>query len=208
MRRKSHWHWNLIPDRSAALLALCAVFLLGSAIGCAAAGILGTQQKAVLLAELHACLSTSGREHDATQFFDVLWRLLGAPTAVILFGFSAFGVIAVPAAFFVRGFLSTYAISVFYRLLGAEGLLAGGILFVVSALFWLPAFLELGMQGLLGACALMRRLRGDFRAVLPFNKVYFIRCGICAVALCVGAAAEYFIVPWLLQAASGILSIS
>ena len=188
--------------RTAAVWVLFALFLLGGAAGCLAAGAVSGGSGEALLNELRACLTLPD---GGAGYFDALWQAARAPLAVFLLGFTAFGVVAIPAVFFARGFLLSYAIAVCYRFLGLGGLPAALVLFALGAPVWLPVMLRLGEQGMSGSASVLRRLRGDAREPLRLGHSYFLRFGVCAVALCLCAAAERAFIPILLRAVSGVL---
>jgi len=95
-------------------------------------------------------------------------------------------------------------VTIFYRLLGLNGLVPGFFLFGFSALIWMPVLFQLGVQGLLSSYGLLRRAMGDSRYPLCCDGRFLISCGICAVALCASAMMECCVVPALLQHVTGM----
>lgn len=201
MRGKKKWSVDLLSGDGAAAALLCVLFLLGSLLGCIAAGAVDPGHGSLLSGQLNACLSA-----DGLRFSRVLWQTMRFPLAVAVFGFTAFGVAGLPLLFLARGFLACYATSLFYRFLGFPGLAAALVLFGVSALIWLPACLRLGSQGMVSAYGLLRRAFGDGRYPLRLNGAYFVRGGVCAALLCVCAAVECFLVPLLLHSAAALIA--
>lgn len=198
-RRK--WKVDLLSGRSAALVVLSGLFLLGSAAGCIAAGLVRDDDGA-LLSYINGWLASDA----GGAFWPLLWETVRIPLVVLLLGFTPIGVAGIPAVFAVRGFLLCYAVSVFYRMLGFGGLLAAFVLFGLSALFWLPALLQLGTRGMLGSYGMFRRAAGEGRYPLCYNGSYLLSCAACVGLLGLGAMVEYWSVPTLLQMISGIFS--
>ena len=58
-------------------------------------------------------------------------------------------------------------------------------------------------QGLLAARVLAGRVWGDGKTPPPYGKLYFFRCGACAVALCVSLLLDCFVVPGLVSSLAG-----
>lgn len=204
MGRRKKWKVDLLSGQAAALILLSALFLIGSAIGCVAAGLIRDPSGA-LLDYVRGCLELLSQDGVMPQFFSVLWETARFPVVTVLLGFTALGVAGLPVLFAVRGFLLCYAVSVFYRILGLPGLVSGFILFGFSALIWMPVFFHLGGRGLLGSYGLLRRAMGDGHYPLRYNGGFLISCGVCAAALCLCAMLECLAVPILLQRVSGML---
>ena len=203
MATRKKWKVNLISGRAAALLLLCVFFACGGVVGCVCAGAI-TDPGNTLLEYVCGYLDLAATGAMTRSFWGVLWRTVRVPLAGLLLGFTPFGVLALPILFAVRGFFLCYAVSAFYRLMGFVGLLTGFVLFGLSALLWLPAFLWLGCQGLNQAYAFLRRVMGDGRYPLCMESGFFLRCGLCAAVLVLCAVVEYMAVPALLQQIVGI----
>lgn len=201
MRGRKKWNVDLLSGDGAAAALLFVLFLLGSILGCVAAGMVDPGHGPALLRQVRGCLAAEG-----LRFSRVLWQTVRFPLAVIVFGFTAFGVAGLPLLFLARGFLACYAASLFYRFLGFPGMAFAFVLFGLGALIWLPACLHLGAQGMVSAYGLLRRAFGDGRYPLHLRGAYFIRSGVCAALLCVCAAAECFLVPLLLQSAAALVA--
>lgn len=202
MGRRKKWNVDLLSGRTAALILLSVLFLIGGIAGCFFAGLIRDTGD-VLADYLWGCLDQLSQSGISGRFLSVLWEIVRFPLLTVLLSFTALGVVGLPFLFAVRGFLLCYAISVFYRLFGAEGLILALVLFGLSAFIWLPVLLLLGRQGWLGAYGLLRRAMGDGRCPLGYNGRYFTCCGLCAAALCLCAGMEYLAVPILLQRITG-----
>lgn len=198
MGRRKKWKVDLLSGRAAGLVLLGVLFLIGSVIGCICAGCID-ESADTLVSYVRGFLQALMQGQNGGRFLPVLWEVSKVPLAAFLLGLTALGVVGLPVLFVYRGFLLSYAVSAFYRLLGLKGLLAAFFLFGLSALVWLPVLFRLGMQGVLGAYGLLRRTMGDGRYPLRYDAGYLIGCGICAAALCLCAALECLVVPVLLQ---------
>jgi len=203
MGRRKKWKVDLLSGQAAALILLSFLFLAGSVAGCIAARLIRDPSGA-LLDYMQGYLGLLAHGGITFRFVHVLWETVRFPLVVALFGFTALGVVGLPALFAMRGFLLCYAVSAFYRMLGPSGLVPGFFLFGLSALIWMPVLFQLGVQGLLGAYGLLRRAMGDGRYPLRYNGGFLACCGICAVALCVCAMLEYLVIPILLQQITGM----
>jgi len=203
MGRRKKWKVDLLSGQAAALILLSGLFLAGSVVGCVAAGRMADPTGA-LLTYVRGYLELLAQNGLSTRFWSVLRETVRFPLAAFLLGLTALGVAGLPVLFAVRGFLLSYAVCVFYRLLGLTGLVSGFVLFGLSALIWMPVLFQLGVQGLLGSYGLLRRAMGDGRYPLRYDGGYLARCGICAAALGLCAVVEYFAVPSLLTGIAGV----
>jgi len=191
------------PSQAAvAAWILGAAFLAGGVAGCLAAGWMddaGVQALSGYLTSYFHCVS---EETPAPGFWSAVWEQFRFPLAAFILGFTAIGVVGLPALFGVRGFLFSFSAACFYRLLGSQGLLCAFCLFGLPAVLWAPALFVLGSQGMLGAYGMLRRGLGEGDWPLPYGPDYFLRCSLCGgvVALCV--ALELFVLPDLLSAAA------
>lgn len=203
MGRRKKWKVDLLSGQAAALMLLSGLFLAGSVFGCVAAGRIADPAGA-LLTYVRGYLELLAQDGLTPRFWSVLWEMVRFPLAAFLLGFTALGIVGLPALFAVRGFLLSYAICVFYRLLGPAGLVSGFVLFGLSALVWMPVLFQLGVQGVLGSYGLLRRAMGDGRYPLRYDGGYLTRCGMCAAALGLCAVMECLAVPALLKGIAGM----
>lgn len=204
MGRRKKWKVDLLSGRAAALCLLSVLFFAGSVAGCVAAGVI-RDDGGVLAEYLHNYLNALQQDGALIRAFPVLWQVIRFPLAVFLLGLTALGVAAIPVLFAVRGFALSYAVSALFRILGVQGLLLAFVLFGVSALLWMPALFELGVQGLLGSYGLFRRIGGDSRYPLCYGGRFFARSGVCAIVLGLCAGTEYVVVPLFLRMIAGVL---
>ncbi len=203
MARRKKWKVDLLSGRSAALLLLAGLFLIGSVAGCVAAGLI-RDTGGDLLGYVQGYLALAAEEGVSDHFLSVLWQTVRVPLLVVVLSFTALGVVGLPALFAVKGFVLCYAVAAFYRLLGPVGLVPGFVLFGLSALVWLPVLFGLGGQGLLSAYGLLRRAMGEVRYPLGYDGGFLVRCGVCAAALCLCVGIEYLAVPALLRVIAGV----
>ena len=204
MGRRKKWKVDLLSGRMAALCLLSVLFFAGSVAGCIAAGAI-RDDGGVLTEYLHNYLNALERDGTLIRLFSVLWQTVRFPLAVFLLGLTALGIMVLPVLFAVRGFAFSYAVSALFRIMGAQGLLLAFVLFGVSAVLWMPALFELGVQGLLGSYGLFRRVGGDGRYPLCYGGKFFVRSGVCAAILGLCAGAECFVIPLLLRMIAGVL---
>lgn len=205
MARRKKWRVDLLNGRSAAVVLLAGLFALGGVAGCVSAGLIH-DPGGDLLNYVRGYLALAAEDRASTYFLNVFWQLVRVPVLTLILGLTALGVVGIPMLFAAKGFALCYAVSAFYRLLGPVGLAPAFVLFGLSALVWLPAFLGLGGQGVLSSYGLLRRAMGDGRYPLGYDGRFLVRCGICAAALCLCVGIEYLAVPALLQEIAGVFS--
>ena len=203
MAGRKKWKLGLFSGRAAAAGLLAGLFALGSVIGCVSAGLI-RDPVGELTDYVRGYVALAAVDGLSPNLLRVLWQTVRIPLLTVVLGFTALGVLGIPLLFAVRGFALSYAVAAFYRVLGPAGLVPGLVLFGLSALFWLPVLFELGGQGVLGAYGLLRRAMGDGRYPLGYNGGFLVRCGICAVALCLCVGIECLVVPTLLHKIAGI----
>ena len=130
-----------------------------------------------------------------TTLFSVLWDCIRWPLAIVLFGFTSVGVIAIPVLMTVRGFLLSYSAASFGVLLGKNGVAAAGVLFAVTAVLVLPVLFMLGCEALRSACM---RLPGAVGSAEKHCRLEILLPG--AGVLFIAAALQWTIMPKLLSA--------
>lgn len=186
-------------------LALC--FGGGVAAGCFFAGLLGETVQTGLSDYLNGCF-TGFRDGNVVlpSLLSTLWELCRWPLLVFLFGFTALGVLGVPAVFLARGFLMSYAVSVLVRLFGGAGFLAALVLFGLSGVFVLPALFILGSDALRRAAALAGSPTGEGRRVFSLREGQLVRVCSCCGLLVTGTLVQLWLAPVLLQAVAELLA--
>ena len=127
---------------------------------------------------------------------------------VLLLGFSAVGLVGIPAVFGVRGFLLGFSIGSFVRFYGGAGGLLAALVFGVSGCVAVPVLFVLGVQSLLAARTLALRMVEERRRLLPYGRRYWLCCGVCAGGLAVCVLLEWAAVPSLVMGAARLLRLS
>ena len=206
MRRAVVGIWDLpLAGETPALAVLSVSFFLGGIAGCLlAAGVDGGGSES--LASYLGGFLTLVRTNGVTPppILPLLWEVLRWPLLTVLLGFTALGVVGLPILFMARGFLLSFAIASFSCMFGTSGSLMSAAVFGVSGLFSIPALFILGVQGFVIARGFAGRGPGDGGRRAPLGKACFLRCGLCAGALCVCILLEYFAVPALLSGMAGL----
>lgn len=118
------------------------------------------------------------------------------PVLALLFGFTAAGVVLLPAAAFYQGFALSFAVCVFLRVVPEGGLLMALPLFGLRCAITLPCFF------FLAGCSLKRcgrKVLGGRQKDGPVRGMAW-RCALCCVVLLMGALFEYLCLPPMLSA--------
>ena len=202
--------WD-VPESGvlSALAVISACFLAGGLAGCALAGYVGGEGLESLSVYLNAFLQAAGAGEAQPPFLGALvWSSLRWPLLALLLGFTALGLLGLPALFAVRGFLLGFSIASFVRLFGQSGCLLAVLVFGIPGAAAVPALFVLGVQGFLAARILAGRFWGDGKRPVPYGKRYFLRCGMCVAALCVCILLEYLAVPALVESMADALALS
>lgn len=206
MRRAVGGAWSVPEERIwPALIIVSVSFLLGGLAGCLLSTFVGGAGQESLRSYLESFLSTAQNGTIAPALAVQLWDILRWPVLALLLGFTALGVLGLPALFAVRGFLLAFSISAFVRVFGSAGCLLAFLIFGVGGGFSVPALFVLGVQGLGAARTLASRFLGEGKAPSPYGRAYFLRCGGCAAALVVCVCLERFAVPALVSGAAGMI---
>lgn len=182
------------------LLLLLICFLSGALVGFAMAYF--GEHSDDLGAYLQDYLSLAARGDLDLSFISVFWDCIRWPVFVIAFGFTALGVLAIPAVLLVRGFLLSYTATCFAVLLGWSGLAAAAVLLAAAVFLVLPVLLILGCEGLRASCArLPGALNGGERRFRP--EIVLPGAGLSVVA----AALQWTVVPLVFSAVCARLII-
>lgn len=125
------------------LVVLLICFWLGSVAGF----LLGVSAQGSGIADFFSDyfqLAAQGEIH--ASFLSVLWNCVRWPLVVALLGFSALGIVGIPVAFLLRGFLLSYAAASLAVSFGAQGVMVSGVLFAVTVLFEIPILFLFGSE--------------------------------------------------------------
>ena len=194
------------PGLLPALAAVGGSFLLGGLAGCVLACWVDGLGGDALRSYLEGFLTAAGAGGVAPpDLAAMVWELLRWPLFAFLLGFTALGVVGIPLLFAVRGFLLSFSITCFVRLFGGPGSLLAFLVFGISGCIAVPALFVLGVQSFMEASRLAGRPAGEDRRSGGYGRLYFVRCGACACALCVCMLLEYLAVPALVAGFSAAL---
>lgn len=193
-------------EQCSALLCLAVCFTVGAVGGCVFAGLLDADTRTRLLDYFNRYFSAV-RESEPFQppLPSTVWELIRWPLLAFALGFSALGVVGLPVAFCVRGFLLSYAVAVLVRLYGTVGLVSALAVFGVSGFLILPALFTLGTDAFRVAGTMAVKLMGDNRRTYPPGQGRLFRAGCCAALLAVAAVFQLRLTPVLLSVAAGLL---
>lgn len=209
MRRTITKVWSVPSDGSVPALAVTsAFFFLGGLLGCALAARVGGGGSDSLALYLERFVAAAGEQTvSAPPLFSLVWETVRWPLLVFVLGFTTLGVLGIPIVFFIRGFLLAFSIASFVRMFGGAGGLLAFFVFGVSGCVALPVLFILGVQGLLASRYLATRFLGEGRRSPPYGQSYFLRCGLCAGALCVCVFLESVAVPALVAGGAKLLQL-
>lgn len=196
---------DLLSWDTAVLVLLGTMFLAGGVVGCLAANRIQGEAGTALLEYLNAFFSLSSETGLDVGFWDVVWEQLRFPLLVLILGFTAVGTIGIPAAFGLRGFLFSYSVACLFRLFGWPGAAPALFLFGLPALLWAPALFIMGNQAMGASCAMLRCCLGDGQRPGFFEGSYWFCCALCAGAVALCVALEYWVLPSLVGASAGFV---
>lgn len=191
--------WSPTTQGTPALVVTAAFFTLGALGGALLALRVAEGGAEALEAYLEQFFSLA-RDGELAQpsFFMLLWRALRWPLLAFLLGFSALGVLFLPLLSSLRGFFLAFSVASFTRSYARKGLAASFLLLGVPGSVYLPVFFLLCAQSLRAAWALTGRTPGQSRREMPYDRDYFLRCGVCAAAMFAGLLIEWVALPTLL----------
>ncbi|WP_338049719.1 hypothetical protein [Pseudoflavonifractor phocaeensis] len=210
MRRlKTGKGWTAGDGRLTALAVLSLCFLGGGLLGVLSAAGAEEEAAAGLASYLSAFLATAQAGTLSVPGLPAqVWSVIRWPLLVLLLGFSAVGLVGIPAVFGVRGFLLGFSIGSFVRFYGGAGGLLAALVFGVSGCVAVPVLFVLGVQSLLAARTLALRMVEERRRLLPYGRRYWLCCGVCAGGLAVCVLLEWAAVPSLVMGAARLLRLS
>lgn len=210
MRRAVAGVWA-VPDGGflPALAVIGACFFAGGLVGCTLAAHVDGGGTESLAAYLRSFLQAAGAgEAETPALAALVWNHIRWPALAVLLGFTALGLLGLPILFAARGFLMAFAIASFVRMFGRAGCLLAFAVFGITGVVAVPVLFVLGVQGLVASRTLASRVLGEGRGASPYGRAYFLRCGMCAAALCICVLLDYLAVPALVSGLAGTLSWS
>jgi len=158
MRRAVAGIWGSPAAEGTSALVVTAVFFtLGGLFGCLMAFRAQGGGGDALTAYLDQFLA-SAREGALVlpALPGLIWRSVRWPLAVFLFGFTALGLIGIPALSALRGFFLAFSIASFARAYGRLGIEVAFLLLGITGLLALPVFFLLATQSFHAAWSLRR----------------------------------------------------
>lgn len=195
-----------LAEGTPALVVTAIFFALGGLMGCLLAlGATGGGAEALGRYLERFLASAQAGTLTAPAVSELLWRALRWPLAVFLLGFTALGLLGVPALAALRGFLLAFSIASFGQAYGRGGLAISFFLLGVPGAISVPVFFLLSAQSFTAALELAGRAAGQGRRELPYHRDYFFRCGLCAAAVCVSILFEQYLSPVLVAGCAGTL---
>lgn len=202
MERHGERHPSVLPS----LVVLSAAFFLGILLGRFLAGSVDGLGSEALNAYLGSYLDglTAGTLETPT-LPALIWEQFRWPLLTLCLSLTALGVAGLPILFCVRGFLLSFSVCAFARLLGGAGCALAFTLFGFSGLLAVPVLFVLGVIGWRSASHKVRRVLegGQYKPSAEKGSHVYL-CGCMAVSfLCV--LLEAFVVPSLLSAAVKLL---
>lgn len=182
-------------------LALCVGGLMGVLFAASVEGGGGQVLTQYLITYFQ--LSAEGSQPSGLAI--VLWEQVKLPLCAMVLGLSSLGLIGLPILFGVRGFMLSYSVACLWRIFGANGLVAAGFLFGLTALITVPALFVVGVQGLRGSLGRLQRSVGVRNVPQPQPGDYAICCGGCGLAVFIAVVVEWMVVPVLLATVAPFL---
>lgn len=185
---------------TAALVILTVAFFVGGLAGCVLVNRVGGNGEVALEEFLKGYLSVANNG-DITRpnVLTLVWETIRWPLFIFLLSVTPLGLFGIPVLFLLRGFLLSFSIASFFRVLGASGLALAFALFGVTGVLYVPVLFILGVQGFLMSGAMTGRLIGEGRKCSLLDRIVLFRCGICAAVLGVCCLLEYHLVPLLME---------
>lgn len=185
---------------TAVLFILSVAFLVGGMAGCVLVNRVGGNGEVALEEFLEGYLSVvNSGELTRPNILTLVWETLRWPLFIFLLSVTPLGLFAIPVLFLVRGFLLSFSIASFFRVLGTSGLALALALFGFTGVLYVPVLFILGVQGFLLSGAMTGRLIGEGRKRSMLDRNVLFRCGICALVLCVCCFLEYHLVPVFME---------
>ncbi len=198
--------WSPTTEGTPALVATAVFFSLGGLAGCLLAlGVAGDGAEALQGYLVSFLASAQDGAMAMPVGAEVLWRTLRWPLGAALLGFTALGLVGIPALVSARGFFLAFSVASFVHAYGRRGLTMAFLLLGIPGLLTVPALFLLSAQGLHASWQLALRAPGQGRRELPYHREYFLRCGLCAAIVCFGFLLERYLVPVLAAGAANTL---
>lgn len=202
IRAKLDWHGWWCD----AQILLCLSFFAGGLIGGFLSALSGGEGATELMAYLCDYLTVVTQNKVYSGVWPIVWSHTKDLLLILLFGYTALGVVGLPILFGIKGFFFAFSVGCFCRVYGAEGLAPGFALFGVSALLWVPALFLLGVLSFSNAKILMGRVvctSGKWGVPVEKDCWTTIWLSMGLISGCV--LLECWVIPVLLQTAAHIV---
>lgn len=118
-------------------MAVCVVFLLGTAGGALAANMVGTAEQGKLAEFLRDALA----EEQEAAFLPIFWKYMKYDLIIWLGGWMSLGLFFSGAAFLFRSISVGFTSAMILTVQGAEGVLTIGMTLLPQNLFLIPAYI-------------------------------------------------------------------
>ncbi|NLA86338.1 MAG: hypothetical protein GX847_03455, partial [Clostridiales bacterium] len=107
----------------------------------------------------------------------------------LFLGFSILGVVSIPFLSAVRGFFLSFSVSAVIKLFGSRGILLALSIFGINTLITIPCFFVLSVSAFSASLYILRLVfaKNLKNTVSPFNRRFFVNCGICLIVLMISA---------------------
>lgn len=138
--------WTTLGDAHfRALLVLGSSFFAGGLLGLLAASWLGEVSCGELDRFFRSYIEViPDASCTWSGFFRTLWYFTRIPLLLLLTGFSALGVLVIPASLLWKGFSFSFAVSALAKLYGVPGLAAAAVCFGLADLVFIPLLFWIG----------------------------------------------------------------
>lgn len=166
-------------------------FTAGAVFG----SLAGTWQISVSVAENISI--ESGNIYGASGFFGLLFFCAKYHLFVLFFGTSLLGVVLIPAAFALRGFVLSCTAASLASAYPDNGFLITLVILGLPSLLTVPSLFILGRDSLRFSARLLSMF--DRRVLAPVENTGENNLLICAAALVIAAAIEYSLIPKLVD---------
>lgn len=190
--------WDVQGGMLSSLALLSALFLGGVVAGTVASSNVAPDSE--LRNYISGYLASAQSESSSAFILPALFNAFKYHFLIVVFGFTALGVVAVPIIVFLRGFFLSFAVTSFVKVLGSGGYLLTLGIFGLPFLIALPCLLILGAQAF--SLAISATRGASLRKV---NTQFIARIAVCAAALVLSALIEAFLTPHLITAVADII---
>jgi len=125
------------------------------------------------------------------------------PLMAVLLGFASVGVVLLPLMTAAFGFFLSFSVCCFTASFGADGVLLALAVSGLRCAVTLPCYFLLAVSAWETSAALASLSAGKGRriAAAPYGRSWWLRLGICALALLAGVWADLFCSTWFLRLA-------